>query len=142
MNMAVYRDVLEAVGPFDERLGPGTRFPASEDSDFAFRALLRGYSIVYDASAIVHHRAWRGGELYVPLRWNYGVARGGFYAKHLRRHRAYMLGRLREDVVGHAGALPRLLRSEPRAAAGHVALVAGLLFGVARWLVTTGPDGA
>ena len=33
-NMALFRSTINVVGYFDERLGPGTAFPAAEDNDF------------------------------------------------------------------------------------------------------------
>jgi GT2 family glycosyltransferase len=140
MNMAMYRGAAEDIGPFDERLGPGTRFPASEDSDFAFRALSAGYSIVYEPAAIVRHRAWRGQEKYMRLRWNYGVARGGFYAKHLRPSNGYVVRRLLRDVYDHIVPVPRLALRDRRTAAGHLALTGGLVFGLARWITTQRGD--
>jgi GT2 family glycosyltransferase len=134
MNMAMYRAAAEDIGPFDERLGPGTPFPASEDSDFAYRALTAGYSIVYEPGAVVRHRAWRGHEKYVRLRWGYGVARGGFYAKHLSRNDRYILRRLLRDLYDHLAPLPLLAIRDRRAASGHLALAGGIVFGVARWL--------
>ncbi len=55
-GMAVRRSVALEIGGFDESLGPGARFPAAEDLDFALRLLLRGWH-VYDTGdrPIVHH---------------------------------------------------------------------------------------
>jgi GT2 family glycosyltransferase len=135
LNMALYRSAAHAIGPFDERLGPGTRFPASEDSDFALRAFDLGYEIVFEPAAVVRHRAWRGGEEQMRLRWGYGYARGGFYAKHLSLRDRYAARRLWHDVRDHVTPLPRLLVREPRRVPGHLALAAGLLAGAMRWLV-------
>ena len=41
-NAAFYRSSIEAVGLYDERLGPGARFPCGEDNDLAFRLLESG----------------------------------------------------------------------------------------------------
>ena len=48
-----------------------------------FRLLEAGYRIVYSPEAVLFHRAWRTPQSYLPLRWAYGVALGGFFAKHL-----------------------------------------------------------
>jgi GT2 family glycosyltransferase len=134
LNMAMYRSAFDEIGPFDERLGPGTAFPASEDSDFAYRALQLGYAIAYEPRAVVHHRAWRGGEVYARFRFGYGLSRGGFYAKHLHlRGDRFMLRRFAHDVRDHVTPLPNLVRHDRRRAAGHAALTAGLLVGVAGW---------
>jgi GT2 family glycosyltransferase len=132
-NMAIYRAAAETIGPFDERLGPGTSFPGSEDSDFALRAIDAGYAIVYEPSAIVRHRAWRDQEAFVKFRWGYGFARGGFYAKHLRPRPGYIVHRLARDIRSHLIALPRLGREDRIGALGHLALVGGILCGIAYW---------
>jgi len=133
LNMGMYRGVVDGVGPFDERLGPGTPFPAAEDSDYALRALDAGYAIVYEPAAVVYHRAWRGSEAFVPFRWTYGVARGGFYAKHILAGDRLVVGRLLRTLSRHLAPTPRLLLRDRRAAAGHLALSAGVLVGAARW---------
>jgi GT2 family glycosyltransferase len=146
-NMAMYRTAAEAIGPFDERLGPGTSFPGSEDSDFALRAIDAGYVIVYEPRAIVRHRAWRGDEAYLRFRWGYGFARGGFYAKHLCARNDYIVGRIRGDIRNHLVALPGLSRNDRTRALGHLALVGGILCGLAYWpiqrlgSVSRGPAG-
>lgn len=58
-NMGAYRSVFDQIGLFDERLGPGTSFPAAEDNDLGYRLLEQGYCIRYVPEAIVYHRAWR-----------------------------------------------------------------------------------
>ena len=52
-NMGAYRSIFDEVGNFDERLGPGTAFPAAEDNDLGFRLLELGYRIYYLPDAIV-----------------------------------------------------------------------------------------
>lgn len=57
-NCCVRRDVLHAVGGFDELLGPGTPTYGGEDLDLFRRLLERGHTIVYRPDAVVghHHR--------------------------------------------------------------------------------------
>jgi GT2 family glycosyltransferase len=131
-NMAMFKAAVKDIGLFDERLGPGTRFPASEDSDFAYRALQRGYSIVYEPSAVVRHRAWRSGEDWLRFRWDYGFARGGFYAKYMFGDR-HMLGRLWRDLRQHLVPVPGLLLHQRRKATGHLAFTGGLVLGAVWW---------
>jgi len=132
-NAALYRSAADEVGPFDERLGPGTPFPAAEDNDYGLRLLNAGYRIMYVPEAVVYHRAWRGEEEYVPLRWSYGVARGGFYAKYVSLRDRYMLRRMVGDFIGHLMHGTRRLAREPRLAYGDLALALGILVGAARW---------
>ncbi len=64
-NMAIRRDVALALGGFDTELGPGARFRACEDGDFAARCLLAGhYAFETQASAVIHYgfRTWAEGR--------------------------------------------------------------------------------
>ena len=132
-NMALYRSAFEEIGPFDERLGPGTPFPAAEDNDFGFRALEAGYRIVYVPEALAYHRAWRSRWTYPAVRWRYGRGKGGFYAKHLRRRDRYMVGRMAWDVGHRLRRFPRTVLRHPSAAAGDIAYIIGIGVGLARW---------
>lgn len=132
-NMAVYRNVLLSLMGFDERLGPGTDFPAGEDNDLGFRLLGAGCLIQYIPDAVIYHRAWRESREYVPLRWRYGVGQGAYYAKHIRFDDRYMLTRLLRLLGRHSALAIRRVRSEPRGAAGHLAYIAGVLTGIVRW---------
>lgn len=136
LNMAMYRSAIDEVGRFDERLGPGTPFPGSEDSDLGFRLLETGYRICYVPEAALYHRAWRPERDYLPLRWSYGVARGGFYAKYLSLRDRHMLSRMAADVRTHFVLFLYRVRRERRQAYGDVVLGAGILFGAIRWLLT------
>lgn len=135
-NMAMYRTAVEAVGLFDERLGPGAPFPSAEDSDFGFRLLEAGFCIRYVPEAIVYHRAWRTEDDYLPLRWSYGLGRGAFYAKHFDLRDRYMQQRMFADIRNHLLAFPFHLRQQRLQAYGDLTLTWGILVGAARWLAT------
>ena len=137
-NMALYRSAIDRVGAFDERLGAGTRFGNAEDNDLGYRLLEAQYCISYVPEAVLYHRAWRSARDYLPLRWNYGVGRGAYYAKHLSRRNPYMTRRLIADVRNHLVSLPQRMWRERARAYGDVMLVAGILSGAARWLMTYG----
>jgi GT2 family glycosyltransferase len=132
-NMAMYREPLRQLGGFDERLGPGTRFPGAEDNDLSFRLLEAGYQIIYVPEAVVYHRAWR--NEYLSLRWSYGRGQGGFYAKHMGTHDRYALKRLQSDMRRYLLRCCYRIRSEPRKALGDAIYVIGLLFGASEWLL-------
>jgi len=133
LNMAIHRAALDQVGGFDERLGPGTPFPGAEDIDLGFRLLEAGYRIAYTPEAIVWHRAWRLPESYLPLKWAYGVALGGFFGKHWWPRDVWIRGML-TSVLRHrtAHALRKAIRA-PRVAVGDALSVAGVLLGTVRW---------
>jgi glycosyltransferase involved in cell wall biosynthesis len=82
-NLAFTRSTAEAVGPFDELLGPGARFGVAEDDDFGYRAAGLGIVIRMAPDAVVNHtHGWRYGmrEMW-GLQRSYARGRGGFNAK-------------------------------------------------------------
>ena len=131
--LALRRSLLETVGPFDERLGPGTAFPAAEDNDYGFRLLEAGYRIVYVPDAVVYHVPWRRRGEFLALRYAYGSGQGAYYAKYFTLRDPWSLGWLGSDVVRHAwyGLLDLLHGHLPTT---HVAYVAGMLSGAAGWM--------
>ncbi len=135
-NMAMYRSAFDDIGDFDTRLGAGAIFPAATDNDCGFLLLEAGYQIVYVPQATIYHRAWRRENDYLPLRWDYGVGRGAFYAKHLAWGDAFMWRRLVADVVRHLFPALKNPWRDPRGAAGDVALAFGVIYGASKWLVT------
>ncbi len=135
-NMALHKSALVEVGCFDERLGPGTRFPSAEDNDLGFRLLEAGYRIWYVPQAVVYHRAWRTDRDYVALRSSYGIGRGAFYAKHLHWRDRYMLRRMVHDVWNHLIQGMFRLRHGRWQAYGDAVLAGGIVYGAVRWLLT------
>jgi GT2 family glycosyltransferase len=140
-NMAIRRDLLAAVGGFDERLGPGTSFPAGEDNDLAFRLLESGIRIVVEPDAVVYHRAWRPVRQYVPLQWHYGRGHGAFLAKHISAGDGFMLRRLVGTLVRVTARSPVYLFARrdghiPRIhlMMGDLAFAAGTLTGAIQWV--------
>ena len=135
-HMATYRVVLDAAGGFDERLGAGADFPAADDNDLGFRLLEAGYRIIYAPEAVLYHRAWRGKGEYLPMRWNYGRGKGGFYSKHFSLRDPYMLRRILWDVMHRVVLFPYRLCTEPQRACGDFVYIAGIFSGVTRWVLT------
>lgn len=81
-NMALRRKVAECIGPFDERLGPGATIPASEDTDWIYRAYLADITIEYVPDMVIYHchgrkRQSEGDKLFA----NYATGHGAVYAK-------------------------------------------------------------
>jgi GT2 family glycosyltransferase len=138
--MATYRSAFDRVGGFDSRLGPGTRYPAAEDNDLAFRLLEAGYSIVYDPRSTVYHRVWRSTEESLWLSWNYGCGQGAFYAKYFSFKDPYTIGRMARNVSGYLLRVPyRILRKRAQAYQDLI-YVGGLLYGAARWRILGGEE--
>lgn len=57
-NMAFRKKVLNQIGGFKNWLGPGSVGSNAEDAEFALRALIKGYKLLYDPSVIVYHNKW------------------------------------------------------------------------------------
>ena len=133
--MVAYRSVFKTVGGFDERLGAGGEFPAADDNDFGFRLLEAGYQIVYAPQAVVYHRAWRGKGEYMPMRWSYGRGKGGFYSKYFSVKDRHILKRMIWDIAQRFFYFPHRLLRDPRRACGDIVYVAGILCGMAQWII-------
>ena len=134
-NMGAYRSVFDQVGVFDERLGPGTSFPAAEDNDLGFRLLEQGYRICYVPEAVVYHRAWRSERENLALEWRYGVGRGAYYAKHMSWQDSYMFSRMVHDVKGSVMNFLGHIIYRRRLRFEYVVSASGILYGVIRWRV-------
>ena len=76
-NMALRRDVVLALGGFDERLDGGMPTRSGGDHDLFVRVLLAGHRIVYDPAAVSWHRHRRTKEELLDTVYGYGV---GVYA--------------------------------------------------------------
>jgi GT2 family glycosyltransferase len=61
-NMAVRRSAFDAVGGWDDRLGPGTGRPAGEDADLIVRLLAAGFAVRSGVGSPVVHMDWRTGD--------------------------------------------------------------------------------
>lgn len=75
-NLVVRREVLAAVGGFDERLGPGTWFCAAEDVELLDRLLADGHVGRYAPALLAHHEQWRDRRALLRLDWGYGKGAG------------------------------------------------------------------
>lgn len=85
-NMAFRRDAIEAIGRFDCALGTGTATLAGEDTAALSALLLAGGTIVYQPSAIVHHRHRRDRAALERVMLGYGRGLSAYYASMLVRH--------------------------------------------------------
>jgi GT2 family glycosyltransferase len=132
LNAGIARATLVRLGGFDERLGPGTAFPAAEDNDLGRRLLRAGGRILFEPTAEVIHRSWRPARRRAQLRYQYGRGQGAFYAKHALSGDAEALARAGRDAAR------MLRRAVRRAREGHqprdeLAYVVGMILGFAGW---------
>ena len=114
-NLALRRSAFEAVGGFDEALGPGTQARAAEDVDLLYRLANAGYTILYEPAAVVYHEL-KSRRARVGGRYGYGLGLGAFLARHaasgdgharkLRRRYAAALARRAASGLRHGDGWP------------------------------------
>jgi GT2 family glycosyltransferase len=85
-NMAFRRHAIERIGRFDCALGAGTATLAGEDTAALSALLLDGGTIVYQPSAIVHHRHRRDYAALERVMLGYGRGLSAYYASMVVRH--------------------------------------------------------
>jgi GT2 family glycosyltransferase len=130
-NFALRSTAYTEIGPFDTRLGPGTRFPAAEDNDYGYRLLQAGYTVVFEPAALVDHRTWRTASNYVGTRYAYGRGQGAYYGKHLAARDWYMLWKFAHALKRRA---ERMLEGGKQSVTGELAWIAGWAIGITDWL--------
>lgn len=94
-NFAVRKDVVIALGGFDEGLGVGSPAGGGEDIDMFVRIVMAGHELAREPSAVVWHRHRRSvDELRVQI-YNYGLGLGAWIFKLLLRPKtlAMVIGR-------------------------------------------------
>ena len=76
-NMAMRREVLDRLGPFDERLGAGSSLRSAEDTDLIIRAVLDGIPVEFTGDMTVHHfHGRRQREQVLRALRNYNIGNG------------------------------------------------------------------
>ncbi len=123
-NLAVRRDVLAALGGFDEVLGAGAPLRASEDKDLQWRILDAGWEGRYVPTAHVVHASGRSRRAALRVWAAYGMGEGALAAK-LQR------------LDGGRAPTPRSLLADALARTGRD-LRAGYRFGVLAGLCRAG----
>lgn len=133
-NLSFRREALEAVGPFDERLGAGATFRSAEDTDMLYRVMREGWTVVCSDEIDVVHDDWRPRRAMPRLLFGYGIGTGAQSAKHHaagdRVAGAIARGELRHGVVGGLAAAARL---QPVAVLSRWAYAAGFATGYVRF---------
>ncbi|WP_077798230.1 glycosyltransferase family 2 protein [Streptomyces sp. JHA26] len=78
-NCGAWKDVLTAVGGWDERYRGG-----GEDMDLSWRAQLCGYLVRYAGDATMHYRLRDEPAALARQKWNYGLSGARLYAAYRR----------------------------------------------------------
>ena len=109
-NMALRRDVLQLVGPFDERLDAGTPTRSGGDHEMFARILERGYRAVYEPRAVSRHRHRRTWAELADTLYGYGVGVYATWTGSIVEHGRFAVLRQAALWMGR-GQLPALARA-------------------------------
>jgi glycosyltransferase involved in cell wall biosynthesis len=83
-NMTMKREVIDKIGLFDERFGPGSAFNGGEDTDYLYRAFRAGIPVEYVPDMTVKHfHGRRDKATIIRLDHLYHMANGAVFAKHI-----------------------------------------------------------
>ena len=86
-NMGASLDIFRKVGLFEEDPVMAT----AEDAEWAYRALRKGITIIYDPDVGLFHFGWRNQEKRIEQYQHYALSHGGFYGKYLRKGDLFIL---------------------------------------------------
>jgi GT2 family glycosyltransferase len=107
-NMALRRELLDRIGPFDSRFGAGSPLRAGEDAELVYRALRAGAKVQYQPSAVVRHDHGRRTRTQARLALSrYHQANGAILAKHAGEGDAEARAQLRRIAAGPLTSLRR-----------------------------------
>lgn len=82
VNLSIRRDVLEAMGGFDDALDVGSLARGGGDLDIMTRVIRDGWSLVYEPTAIAWHQHRRTMPELRRQMYDYGYGFSAFCAKH------------------------------------------------------------
>ena len=83
-NMTMRRALIERIGLFDERFGPGGYIGSGEDTDLFYRAYLSGAALEYVPDMTVfHHHGRKSPEACRKLLRKYTTANGAIFAHYI-----------------------------------------------------------
>jgi GT2 family glycosyltransferase len=83
-NMAFRRELLRALGGFDEALDTGARLPGGGDLDIFYRVVRAGHAIVSEPGCLVLHQHRREYDGLRHQLWTWGLGLMAFVAKSYR----------------------------------------------------------
>lgn len=82
-NMTMRRALVEKLGPFDERFGPGAIIGSGGDSDYLFRAYLANFTLEYVPDmTVVHYHGRKTPAQGRKLLQGYLIGNGAEFVKH------------------------------------------------------------
>jgi GT2 family glycosyltransferase len=99
-NLCYRREVIDRIGGYDERFGPGTFLMAADDTDLTYRALRAGCPVRYSPNIVAYHNHGRTTDMQIErLVRGYFISSGAFFAKHILRGDRDMLRMAYWDIL-------------------------------------------
>lgn len=130
-NLAVRREWMARIGPYDERLGAGSPGCAGEDVDVLYRLLRAGARIRFEPAAVVHHER-QGIDRRLASRSLYGRGLGACCGLWLRGRDPRAAALLARWVALRGALLARALgRGRWQAAREELLVLSGTAHGLA-----------
>ncbi|HEY5539428.1 MAG TPA: glycosyltransferase [Thermoplasmata archaeon] len=83
-NFAIRRDAIRRVGPFNERLGIGSRLCGGEDLDMFHRILAAGLTVCINPRALVYHEPLDTWVQEMRMMYTYRVGLAAYFFCHFR----------------------------------------------------------
>jgi glycosyltransferase involved in cell wall biosynthesis len=115
-NIAMRRELVDRLGPFDEDFGPGSRVGSGDDAEYWFRAYARKVTFEYVPDMVVfHHHERKTNEQAAALFRRYTIGWGALHAKYLFKPYTYyreVYGDLRAILGGNNVLLPGFSRTD------------------------------
>jgi glycosyltransferase involved in cell wall biosynthesis len=89
VNMALRREIISLIGPFDEALDAGTLTCSGGDTEMFSRILRAGYRIIYDPAAVNWHRHRKSWSSLRNTMYGYGVGTYSVWTRQLFYEREF-----------------------------------------------------
>jgi glycosyltransferase involved in cell wall biosynthesis len=114
-NMGFRRAALDAIGGFDELLGPGAALWSADDIDAVYRVLRAGFAVAIETEPAVHHLGFRSRRADDDLRHRRAAYRaiGAYYAKHIRCLDVAAARNLARQLFATSAQAPGNVRANP-----------------------------
>jgi GT2 family glycosyltransferase len=130
-SVALPRDLVLALGGYDERLGAGTVFGSAEDNDLGLRLLDAGVEVRHVPEAVTWHRGRDSPADDRRIRFAYGTGKGALLAKHLRH--GHVVRRVLGDAASRIARIARHGWNDRDLRVREFTYLCGLVVGFARW---------
>lgn len=113
-NMALRRELVLAIGGFDEALDTGAPLPGGDDLDIFYRIIRAGHVIVTEPQCLVYHEHRRAHRELRHQLWTWGLGYAAFISKSYRTDpanraklrrtsRAWLFSHVRRNLLGLLG---------------------------------------